>query len=146
MKNWCLYRNKPPAVLQETSQLLTRFLSNAVRKAGFYVLIVSGRWAELCAMVRVVKDTDFDLVAEIQKPDARKRLSLGSVVEHVGLAYNIYRNRLGQIMLDPVIAVPVYEAWLFENKPALASVKRGLVDSAAGRTKTLGSFAAHAKT
>jgi hypothetical protein len=27
----------------------------------------------------------------------------------------------------------------------LASVKRGLADSAAGRTKNLGSFAAHAK-
>jgi hypothetical protein len=96
-------------------------------------------------MERVIKDTDFELVTEIQKPDAKKRLSLGHAMKQVGSAYNIYRNRLGQIMLDPVKAVPVYETWLFENKPALASVKRGLADSAAGRTKNLGSFAAHAK-
>ena len=96
-------------------------------------------------MEHVIKDRHFELVTEIQKPDAKKRLSLGAAMEQVGLAYNIYRNRLGQIMLDPVKAVPVYETWLFENKPALASVKRGLADSAAGRTKNLGSFAAHAK-
>jgi hypothetical protein len=95
-------------------------------------------------MERVIKDTHFELVTEIQKPDAKKRLSLGSAMQEIGSAYNIYRNRLGQIMLDPVKAVPAYETWLFENKPALASVKRGLADSAAGRTKYLGSFAAHA--
>lgn len=92
----------------------------------------------------VIKDPHFKLVTEIQKTDAKKRLSLGQVVEEAGATYNIYSNRLGQIVLDPVKAVPAYEAWLFENKSALASVKRGLADSAQGRTKNLGSFAAHA--
>ena len=96
-------------------------------------------------MESVIKDSHFKLVTEIQKPDAKKRLSLGHAIEQLGVAYNIYRNRLGQIVLDPVKAVPAYEAWLFENKKVLASVKRGLTDSAAGRTKNLGSFAAHAK-
>ena len=96
-------------------------------------------------MESVIKDSHFRLVTEIQKPDAKKRLSLGAAIEQPGVAYNIYRNRLGQIVLDPVKAVPAYEAWLFENKKVLASVKRGLTDSAAGRTKNLGSFAAHAK-
>ena len=83
-------------------------------------------------------------MTEIQKPDAKKRLSLGQVVEEPGVAYNVYCNRLGQIVLDPVKAVPAYEAWLFENKAALASVRRGLAESAAGRTRNLGSFAQHA--
>ena len=96
-------------------------------------------------MEYVIKETHFELVTEIQKTDAKKRLSLGSAVEEAGSTYNIYRNSLGQIMLDPVKTVPAYETWLFDNKPALASVKRGLGDSAAGRTKNLGSFAAHAK-
>jgi hypothetical protein len=96
-------------------------------------------------MACVVKDTHFELVAEIQRPDAKNRLSLSLAVEQIGSAYNIYRNRVGQIMLDPVKVVPVHEAWLFENKPAQVSVKRGLVDAAAGRTRTLGSFAAYAK-
>jgi hypothetical protein len=96
-------------------------------------------------MEYVIKETHFELLTEIQKTDAKKRLSLGSAVQEAGAVYNIYRNTLGQIMLDPVKAVPAYETWLFDNIPALASVKRGLVDSAAGRTKNLGSFTAHAK-
>ncbi len=95
-------------------------------------------------MKTVIKDKDFELITEIQKSDAKKRVSLGMAIRESGATYNIYRNRLGQIVLDPVKAVPAYEAWLFENKSALASLKRGLADSAAGRTKKLGSFAAHA--
>jgi len=33
------------------------------------------------------------------------------------------------------------EAWLYRNPKALASVRRGLQDVAAGRTRSLGSFA-----
>jgi hypothetical protein len=93
----------------------------------------------------VIKETHFELLTEIQKTDSKKRLSLGHAVQEAGSVYNIYRNSLGQIMLDPVKAVPAYETWLFANKTALDSVKRGLKDSAAGRTKNLGSFAKHAK-
>jgi hypothetical protein len=96
-------------------------------------------------MEYVIKETHFELLTEIQKTDAKKRLSLGTAVQEAGAVYNIYRNSLGQIMLDPVMAVPAYETWLFDNKSALASVKRGLKESSAGRTKKLGSFAAHAK-
>lgn len=96
-------------------------------------------------MRSVVKDSRFELVTEILKPDAKKRLTLGQVLQEEGVAYNVYRNRLGQIMLDPVKAVPVSETWLYDNPPALAAVKRGLADSAAGRTRKRGSFAAYAK-
>lgn len=94
-------------------------------------------------MGNVIKDTRFTLVTEIQKTDAKKRLSIGQAMEEPAAAYNIYRNPLGQIVLDPVKAVPVYETWLFENRKAWTSVKRGLADSAAGRTRNLGSFTAH---
>lgn len=96
-------------------------------------------------MRTLVKDSRFELVSEILKPDAKKRLTLGQALTQTGVTYNVYRNRLGQIMLDPVKAVPVSETWLYENKSALASVKRGLADSAAGRTKKRGSFAAYAR-
>ena len=48
--------------------------------------------------------------------------------------YSIYRNALGQLILDPVKAVPASEMWLYENAEALASVKRGLRESAEGKT------------
>ena len=95
-------------------------------------------------MNAVIKNADFELVAEILRPDAKQRLSLGRATDgHT--AFNVYRNQLGQIVLDPVKAVPAYETWLFKNKKALASVKRGLAQAAAGKTLNLGSFAKYAE-
>jgi hypothetical protein len=92
----------------------------------------------------VIKDSNFQLVSEFAQPDAKKRLSLGEALGAAS-AYNIYRNTLGQIILDPVMAVPASEMWLYENPQALASVKRGLRESAEGKTVYRSSFAKHAK-
>ena len=93
----------------------------------------------------VIKNADFQLVSEFAQPDAKKRLSLGEALGGGASAYNIYRNTLGQIILDPVKAVPTSEMWLYENPEALASVKRGLRESAEGKSVYRGSFAKHAK-
>jgi hypothetical protein len=92
----------------------------------------------------VIKNSDFRLISEFAQPDAKKRLSLGEALTDA-TAYNIYRNTLGQLILDPVKAVPASEMWLYENPPALASVKRGLRESAEGKSIYRGSFAKHAK-
>jgi hypothetical protein len=92
----------------------------------------------------VIKDPDFQLVSEFAQPDAKKRLSLGEALGGA-TAYNIYRNPLGQLILDPVKAVPASEMWLYENPRALASVKQGLRESAEGKSVYRGSFAKHAK-
>jgi hypothetical protein len=95
-------------------------------------------------MPAVLKNQDFQLVTEFAQPDAKKRLSLGEALAG-GNSFNIYRNAFGQIVLDPVKAVSVSEAWLFENPQALASVKQGLKESAEGRQLYRGSFAKHAR-
>ena len=92
----------------------------------------------------VIKDPDFQLVSEFAQPDAKKRLSLGEALGGA-TAHNIYRNPLGQLILDPVKAVPASEMWLYENPRALASVKQGLRESAEGKSVYRGSFAKHAK-
>ena len=92
----------------------------------------------------VIKDTDFQLVSEFAQPDAKKRLSLGAAMREA-TAYNIYRNPLGQLILDPVRAIPASEMWLYENPQALASVKQGLRESAEGKSVYRGSFAKHAR-
>ncbi|HWY21766.1 MAG TPA: hypothetical protein VNX26_11135 [Candidatus Acidoferrum sp.] len=92
----------------------------------------------------VIKNPNFQLISEFAQPDAKKRLSLGGALGE-GTAYNIYRNSLGQIILDPVKAVPASEMWLYENPQALASVKRGLRESAEGKSVYRGSFAKHAR-
>ncbi len=92
----------------------------------------------------VIRDADFRLISEFAQPDAKKRLSLGEALSGA-TAYNIYRNALGQLVLDPVKAIPAAELWLYENPQALASVKRGVRESAAGTRVYRGSFARHAK-
>jgi hypothetical protein len=92
----------------------------------------------------IIRSSDFELVSEFAQPDAKRRLSLGEA-SRGATAYNIYRNALGQLVLDPVKTVPVSEMWLYENAQALASVKQGLRESAEGKTVYRGSFAKHAK-
>ena len=92
----------------------------------------------------VIKSQDFQLIREFAQPDTKKRLSLKDAVgKEISsrTAFNIYRNELGQIILDPVKTVPTSEAWLFENAKSLASVKRGLQESAKGKRVSRGSFA-----
>jgi hypothetical protein len=92
----------------------------------------------------ILRSSEFELVSEFAQPDAKRRLSLGEAL-HGATAFNIYRNPLGQLILDPVKAVPVSEMWLYENAEALASVKQGLRESTEGKTVDRGSFAKYAE-
>ena len=92
-------------------------------------------------MDKLIKDTAFELVANSVKPDSKKRIVLSRIGIAEGVRYHIYRNSFGQIVLDPQVSVPAYEAWLFNNEEALSPVKQGLLDSAKGRTMSRGSFA-----
>lgn len=95
--------------------------------------------------IKVIRDTNFEMVADSVKPDAKKRVVLPTLAVAEGVRYHIYCNSYGQIVLDPQVTIPAYEAWLFNNAEALASVKQGLLESAQGRTKSLGSFAKYAE-
>ena len=90
---------------------------------------------------RVIRDTAFEMVANGVRPDAKKRIVLPKAAVVEGVTYHIYHNSVGQIVLDPQVNVPAYEAWLFNNEEALSSVRQGLLDSAQGRTMSRGSFA-----
>jgi len=94
-------------------------------------------------MQTVIKDPEFHLVGATQAPDSQNRLSLNSATGQPSSIYNIYRNRLGQIVLDPIQTIPPEEAWLWKNPEALAAVREGLADSAAGRVEYLGDFSAY---
>lgn len=81
----------------------------------------------------ILKDRDFEAVAEA-RIDAKRRVTLG----HAALAsqvtsFRVYQNAHGQIILDPMVSVPAHEAWLFKNRKALAMVRRGVEDAKHGR-------------
>ena len=84
-------------------------------------------------MATIIRDADFEKVADSVKPDAKRRVVLQKVQIQEGTTYRIYKNRIGQIVLDPQIPIPASEIWLFNNPKALASVRRGLSDAAKGR-------------
>jgi hypothetical protein len=85
------------------------------------------------------------LVARDVRPDSRKRIALGRALDDLGDAsFNVYRDSEGRIILDPQVSIPASEAWLFRNKKALDSIRRGLEEAAAGKARTAGSFARYA--
>ncbi|MEE9583803.1 MAG: hypothetical protein V3W01_04000 [Dehalococcoidales bacterium] len=85
-------------------------------------------------MATIIRDENFTKRADGVKPDAKKRVVLPKkVLVGEGITYHIYRNSVGQILLDPQVTIPASEAWLFNNPTAIASVRRGLSDAAQGK-------------
>jgi hypothetical protein len=78
----------------------------------------------------IIRDTDLTRVAGNFKPDSKKRVTLPSTLVQEGIIYHIYHDGVGRILLDPQVTIPASELWLFENKDALASVDRGMLESA----------------
>lgn len=68
--------------------------------------------------------------------DDRKRLTLGELIKDFKRV-KLYRNDRGELLLQPVVEVPVSELWLFKNKEAFESVQKGLKDAAKGRVSKL---------
>jgi hypothetical protein len=73
------------------------------------------------------------------RPDSKGRIALGRLTRGVS-SFGVAVEPGGKIVLEPFIEVPALERWLFENPEALKRVRRGLADSEAGRTVSLGSF------
>ena len=78
------------------------------------------------------------------RPDAKGRVTLSKLAAGIS-SFNVSQDEEGRILLEPMVEIPAREKWLFENPEALASVRRGIADAKAGRTKSLGSFAKYAK-
>jgi hypothetical protein len=72
------------------------------------------------------------------RPDAKGRILLGALAEGVS-SYTIINDH-GRLILEPNVEIPASEKWLWENKQALAQVKKGLQDSADGLIKSKGDF------
>jgi hypothetical protein len=84
-------------------------------------------------MTPIIKDTDLTRVPGSVKPDSKKRVILPTALVREGIIYHIWYNSIGQIILDPQVTIPASEAWLFNNRDALALVQQGLSDAAQGR-------------
>jgi len=77
---------------------------------------------------------------KVVRPDAKGRITLGAFAKGVSSFHVSREKNTGKLILDPYAEIPLEEQWLWKNKKSLASALRGLEDSAAGRTVSLGSF------
>ncbi len=68
--------------------------------------------------------------------DDRNRLTLGTLMAKIKRV-RVSVNDRGDILLQPVVEIPASEHWLFNNKEARESVKRGLRDAAEGKISKL---------
>jgi len=84
------------------------------------------------------KTTGF-LGQDLKKPDGQGRIAIGR--EFSDDTYSVEPQQNGDIILRPVVVIHKQEAWLFQNREALASVKRGLEQAARGEVEDLGTFA-----
>lgn len=96
-------------------------------------------------METIIRNEELTKVADSIKPDAKRRVYLPKIVIRDGISYHMYINKTGQIILDPQVTISASEAWLFNNKSALDSVDKGMIESNEGITKERGSFAKFVK-
>ena len=84
------------------------------------------------AKKNVIRDSNFEEYGEA-RVDSKKRITLGGTVSGKISSYKIYRNAMGQIILDPQVSIPAHEAWLFKNKEAMQLIQKGLEQAKQGR-------------
>lgn len=84
------------------------------------------------AKSNIIKEPDFEPYGEA-RVDSKNRITLGKSADAKITSYKIYRNSLGQLVLDPQVTIPAHEAWLYKNPKALAAVKKGLEEARAGK-------------
>jgi hypothetical protein len=123
-----------------------------LHKVGFPQLTSNPTYYIICVdrqvnryMGTIIRDEKLIKIAENVKPDAKRRVYLPKVLLKQGISYHIYTNSIGQIILDPQVSISASEAWLFENQSALASVDKGMTESANCRVKDRGSFAGYTR-
>ena len=82
---------------------------------------------------------------KILRPDAKGRICLGTLSRGISGYKAVMDKNTMEITLKPYAEIPFSEKWLFNNKEALESVKRGLRDSSENNTTYQGSFAKYAE-
>ncbi len=71
------------------------------------------------------------------KLDTKRRITLGKIAPKEVSSYDVEMQENGVIVLYPKVEIPAEELWLFKNKAALNSVKKGIEQSATGETSKL---------
>ncbi len=88
--------------------------------------------AEKSILITIGKIEDKFEEIDTRTVDDRNRLTLGELLKG-SKRVRLYKNDRGEFLLQPVVEIPASEAWLFQNKEAFESVKKGLKDASVGK-------------
>ena len=83
--------------------------------------------------------------SKILRPDAKGRICLGTMSRGISGYKAVINENTMEIILKPYTELPFSEKWLFNNKEALESVKRGLWESSQKKVTYQGRFAKYAE-
>ncbi|MBI4925283.1 MAG: hypothetical protein HY843_05095 [Bdellovibrio sp.] len=89
-------------------------------------------------MSRLSLSTDTKIIKV--RSDAKGRITLGKLADGIS-SFMVFPQPGGSFLLEPMVEIPAREKWLFENKGAIESVKRGLTQSAKGKVRSRRLFA-----
>lgn len=96
-------------------------------------------------MVTKTIHSDYIKVGNIIHPDGRRRVCLPKSLVKEGIAFQIWANSEGQILLEPQVNIPASELWVFDDKKVLASLDKAMFESMNGQVVKRGSFAKYVK-
>jgi len=68
--------------------------------------------------------------------DERNRITIGELMKGYKRV-RIYKNKRGEIFLQPIVEIPASELWLFQDKEALEGVLKGIKDASEGKISRL---------
>ena len=73
------------------------------------------------------------------KPDSKGRITLGGWAEGVS-SFAIKKGKDNCIILVPYAEIPAREKWVYDDKPTVEKLKRGIQDAGEGRISSMGDF------
>ena len=76
------------------------------------------------------------------RPDSKGRIPLGDLADGIS-SFGITTDG-DRIILQPYSEIPASEKWLFDNKPALESLKKGISQAQSGNLHSKGAFSTYA--
>jgi len=73
--------------------------------------------------------------------DSKNRITIGEKIRKLISAqteadkFQIFFNEEGDILLRPMVSIPIREAWIYQNPQALKSIRQGLAEAKGEKTE-----------
>lgn len=77
-------------------------------------------------------------VIDVKAMDSKNRISLGEkiikLLKNVD-AFKVFLGQDGDILLRPMVNIPMREAWIYKNQKVINQIRQGLAEAKEGKTE-----------